>query len=88
QIMGFGTDREDFSRLPGVTLADLLTKTPCDHNGDGIVDVNDTNVIAYSLKSFVVTGDPRDPNGDHKVDASDLRICVERCAGPGCGPPR
>jgi hypothetical protein len=71
--------------LPGVTLGGLLGAPPCDCDRDGRVDVTDINVVAHSLHEFTVAGVPRDPNGDLIIDAEDIRICTQRCTGPGCG---
>jgi prepilin-type N-terminal cleavage/methylation domain-containing protein len=82
--LGFEVGGEDLRQAPGVTLGSLFGALPCDCDRNGIVNVDDINVIAHSLNTFTVAGDPRDANGDYTIDARDLRSCTQQCAGPGC----
>jgi hypothetical protein len=56
-----------------------------DLNGDGVVDMNDLNIITIALNT-PASGpfDARDLNKDGVINALDSRILVTLCTRPGC----
>jgi hypothetical protein len=56
-----------------------------DLNGDGVIDVNDLNLITLALNTPATKPvDARDLNGDGMITALDSRILVTLCTRPGC----
>jgi hypothetical protein len=61
------------------------TSVKGDLNGDGVIDLNDLNIITLALNTPATKpADARDLNGDGVVNALDSRILVTLCARPGC----
>jgi cysteine-rich repeat protein len=87
-------DDGDLNGTPGdhcSKFCKIVPNTPCDVNGDGVIDQGDINAI-FNVTGSPASGfaDPRDPDQDGQITVADARICVTRCTFANCAtdPPR
>ncbi len=63
--------------LPGAPQGEL--------NGDGVIDINDLNILRNVLNTDAYSGqDPRDIDGDGRITILDMRKLVLECDHPRC----
>jgi hypothetical protein len=74
---------EDFTTVEVVPADDPFCVSLCDVDGDGDVDVNDTEAI-FDARGTNASGpdDPMDANGDGFITINDGRICVLEWPAP------
>jgi uncharacterized repeat protein (TIGR01451 family) len=56
----------------------------CDIDGDGLINIDDINLIFAARGQSATVGDPRDLDGDRLITVNDARGCVLRCDNPVC----
>ena len=62
------------------------SRTVCDVDTDGDIDINDITAIMAARGQQAEPGDPRDADGDGTITVLDARSCVLQCSNPRCVP--